>query len=272
MEACVEDLGFGHTSGLARRVADRCSEVLDMGRSPDSMLAMRAIVTDFIGGDDVWFTQLDLQEPSATFVQAGPHFEVDRDLGTTLATWGPRHPAVLSYLTTHDDGRPRRVSDVLSSQEWQGSRVFSEGFRAHRARHQLSSVTSFTASRGRGWIVTREQFDFTPQVVEVAAQLLPVLVVLERSVAPVETTPTSALTELTPREQQLLHLLSEGMTARLMGRQLGISERTVDKHLEHLYRKLGSNDRLSAVLLAQQRGLLRVWPRSADESGRVSVP
>ncbi|MCW0214765.1 MAG: LuxR C-terminal-related transcriptional regulator [Pseudonocardia sp.] len=61
---------------------------------------------------------------------------------------------------------------------------------------------------------------------------------------------------LTPRERSVLTLLSEGMTAGAIGRRLGIAERTVHKHLERCYAKLGVADRLSAVLHAQRLGLV----------------
>jgi DNA-binding NarL/FixJ family response regulator len=51
-------------------------------------------------------------------------------------------------------------------------------------------------------------------------------------------------------------MLSEGLPAAAMARRLGISVRTVHKHLENLYRKLGTADRLGAVLRAQRAGLL----------------
>ena len=62
---------------------------------------------------------------------------------------------------------------------------------------------------------------------------------------------------LTDRELAVLHLLVEGCTAVAMAHRLGISVRTVQKHLEHVYRKLGVCDRLRAVLAAQRSGLLR---------------
>jgi DNA-binding NarL/FixJ family response regulator len=62
--------------------------------------------------------------------------------------------------------------------------------------------------------------------------------------------------DLTSRELAVLHLLVEGCTALAMAHRLGISVRTVQKHLEHVYRKLGVGDRLSAVLTAQRVGLL----------------
>ena len=45
-----------------------------------------------------------------------------------------------------------------------------------------------------------------------------------------------------------------------IGIRLGISPRTVHKHQEHLYRKLGAVDRLSAVLRAQEAGVLPPQP------------
>ncbi|GAA4560127.1 helix-turn-helix transcriptional regulator [Pseudonocardia xishanensis] len=62
--------------------------------------------------------------------------------------------------------------------------------------------------------------------------------------------------ELTPRERGVLGLLAQGHTAGAIARRLGIAERTVHKHLERCYSKLGVADRLSAVLRAQRWGLV----------------
>src|SRR3954454_5643251 len=51
-------------------------------------------------------------------------------------------------------------------------------------------------------------------------------------------------TRLTGRELAVLGLLGDGLTAAVIGRRLGISTRTVHKHLEHVYSKLGTGDRL----------------------------
>lgn len=66
----------------------------------------------------------------------------------------------------------------------------------------------------------------------------------------------AAPTLLTAREAEILALVGEGMTARAIAHRCGISERTVQKHLEQAYRKLDCHDRLSAVLLARDCGLL----------------
>lgn len=61
---------------------------------------------------------------------------------------------------------------------------------------------------------------------------------------------------LTAREMEILTLVGEGLTSAATARRCGISERTVQKHLEQAYRKLDCHDRLSAVLLARGTGLL----------------
>ena len=66
--------------------------------------------------------------------------------------------------------------------------------------------------------------------------------------------PVSA--RITPREQAVLGELARGVTAAVISRRLGISERTVHKHLEHIYSKLDVTDRLSAVLRARETGLI----------------
>jgi DNA-binding CsgD family transcriptional regulator len=62
---------------------------------------------------------------------------------------------------------------------------------------------------------------------------------------------------LTQRERQILVLLGEGLTAQAIARRLTLSPRTVAKHQERMYRKLGTSDRLTTVLQAQRLGLLR---------------
>lgn len=61
---------------------------------------------------------------------------------------------------------------------------------------------------------------------------------------------------LPPRELAVLTLLAHGLTASTIARRLVIAERTVHKHLERVYVKLGVTDRLAAVLRAQRIGLL----------------
>jgi DNA-binding CsgD family transcriptional regulator len=66
---------------------------------------------------------------------------------------------------------------------------------------------------------------------------------------------------ITARQHVVLCYLSEGLTAAAIARRLCLSARTVEKHLENLYRALGARDRLEAVIKARDGGLLPVLQR-----------
>jgi two-component system response regulator DegU len=61
---------------------------------------------------------------------------------------------------------------------------------------------------------------------------------------------------LTPKEQDVLERLAEGLSTKDIARVLGVSEETVKTHLAHIYQKLGVGDRVQAVALAIRRGLV----------------
>ncbi|KAA1420532.1 hypothetical protein FE697_016395 [Mumia zhuanghuii] len=83
---------------------------------------------------------------------------------------------------------------------------------------------------------------------------------LLREAVPVQTGPTLEDIGLTPRERTIVAMLAESRTAESIGRSLGISARTVHKHLENVYRKLGVSDRVAALQLAYRRGLIVETP------------
>ncbi|MER5855179.1 LuxR C-terminal-related transcriptional regulator [Streptomyces sp900105245] len=78
----------------------------------------------------------------------------------------------------------------------------------------------------------------------------------------------AAQSTLTPRETTVLVLLAGTLTADAIGRRLGISARTVHKHVENIYRKLGTRDRVGTVLRAQRLGLLAPPARCEPEPAR----
>jgi DNA-binding NarL/FixJ family response regulator len=61
---------------------------------------------------------------------------------------------------------------------------------------------------------------------------------------------------LTEREVEVLQLLAFGYTNRDIAGRLFISPDTVKTHLEHIYQKLGANDRTAAVAEAMRRRLI----------------
>ncbi|MEO7061162.1 MAG: helix-turn-helix transcriptional regulator [Lapillicoccus sp.] len=173
------------------------------------------------------------------------------------------HPAIVSYVRRPDDLTPRRLSDVPDEID-PGAREARSLSQRVMGAHQLSAIVDVRpGGRGRGCVLIREHRDFTDRDVGVASALLPVLLVLDRyhrpdvlgaavvddDSVPQRSTPQpgDGWATLTARERQVVDLTVAGLTARAVGTALGISTRTVNKHLEHAYTKLGRHDRLAVA-------------------------
>ncbi len=61
---------------------------------------------------------------------------------------------------------------------------------------------------------------------------------------------------LTPREVEVLQLIAIGHTTIQVARTLGISPKTTDHHIQHIYAKIGASNRSIATLFAMQHGLV----------------
>ena len=64
--------------------------------------------------------------------------------------------------------------------------------------------------------------------------------------------------ELTEREKQVVQLLSEGLSNKLIADRLGISDHTAKFHVNGVMVKLGASTRTEAVVEAVRRGLVRL--------------
>ena len=61
---------------------------------------------------------------------------------------------------------------------------------------------------------------------------------------------------LSPREQEILHMIAEGKSLPQIAKELYLGLTTVKTHVQHLYEKLGVSDRAAAVASAMRRGLI----------------
>lgn len=66
----------------------------------------------------------------------------------------------------------------------------------------------------------------------------------------------SAFDNLTPRQQEVLRLLAEGLETPAIAKRLGVAEETARNHIRALLRATGAHSRLEAVLMGMRLGVV----------------
>jgi DNA-binding CsgD family transcriptional regulator len=163
-----------------------------------------------------------------------------------------------------------RISDVLGRTEFRRTALYADYYRKIGLEHTVA-VPLFVDERTLASIVlNRRGLDFSERDCERLEVLRPHLSFLycqaaacatvdpARAAMPLAPVPpvmphkAPAVAGLTLREQQVMQWLSGGKTDAEIAALLSISPRTVHKHLEHIYVKLGVETRTAAVM--------RLWP------------
>jgi DNA-binding CsgD family transcriptional regulator len=163
------------------------------------------------------------------------------------------HPLASAYRRSRQPV-PLRLSDVTSA------RTAPASFGGTGMTSVLTIPLEVASRRVSAIAITRERPDFSTRDLELARELQPLLGVvytLRDRLAPPR---TAADIPLTAREIAILNLMADGLIATAIARRLAISRGTVNKHIEHLYSKLGTHDRTSAVLRGRDLGILAEPP------------
>jgi DNA-binding CsgD family transcriptional regulator len=143
----------------------------------------------------------------------------------------------------HGAGTATRRSDVHTDHEFHRLPLYPALFAPLGARRQLAMAVRPDERRRIVVLFNRSSPDFTQHDVAVAEAVRPRIGrALARFAGPGPRRET-----VSPREADVLDLLCRGLTDRQIATRLGISPRTVDKHLEHAYVKLGVRCRVQAA-------------------------
>jgi len=157
----------------------------------------------------------------------------------------------------------RRISDSLSRSEFRRTAIFADYYRRVGLEHAVAVPLYVDQCHLVSVVLNRRGLDFSERDCERLEVVRPHLAFLYRlanrndagpsATAPAAQKPAPMDIEartLTPRENEVLHWLARGKTDIEIAALLGLSPRTVQKHLEHVYVKLGVETRTAAVMRA----------------------
>lgn len=250
------------------RMLDLAAAVMDTAAPESPWPLVADELARSLGGTMVLLSDVDGAAGTASIDAWAPEWIGSLPLDTLLRKGlEGGHPLARHYAETGDQ-RPLAVTDVVEMSAWRRTEAYAT---LHETvgvvRHIAIPLPTTSRGRFRTFVVHRDGGDFDDRERTYVQRLQPLLVSVDRLVRQLaewgeamreDAQPLDSVTEtrLTPREIAVLGLLGDGMTAEAIGRRLGISNRTVHKHTENLYRKLSATDRLTAVLRAQALGLL----------------
>ncbi|MGW1589972.1 LuxR C-terminal-related transcriptional regulator [Streptomyces sp. NPDC002386] len=232
--------------------------------------SLSGALTELCGGEAAVHKLDDWSEHSGT-VGAAPGAAA-RELGrlpeADLGLLRAGYPFARHYARR--PGRAPVSAHRAAGRGWRGSATARLLGAVLDVDHVLGVPLPGSSAPITGCLVFRSGTDFTDDHLTMAARAQPLMEAVERqrllleewrrSLAPAGASSDERAADcaLTPRETAVLLLLAEALTADAIGRRLGISARTVHKHVENIYRKLGTRDRIGTLLRAQRLGLVAV--------------
>jgi DNA-binding CsgD family transcriptional regulator len=240
----IEELRYGLLDAIHRALPSDYVSLNEVGPGPDEVLA--------------------LIRPDATL--------------ESFETWA-RHAhenPLLQYYQRTQNGMAVRFSDFITSDELHAMPLYTELYRPMGVEYQLAFTLPGTPGQVIAIAISRGDRDYDDEDRDFANRARPFLIQAYLNAlaygaarAGSEASFLTPLLEallangLTQREAESLRLVALGRSNHHVARTLGISHRTVGKHLERAYRKLGVADRSMASA--------RVW-ELAGAGPELSTP
>jgi DNA-binding CsgD family transcriptional regulator len=223
----IEELRHGLLDSLHRVLPSDYVSLNDVGPSPDQIVTMM---------------QPDVPE-----------------LVSRWAEHAHENPLLRYYLDTAD-GRANRFSDVMAQDDLHELALYREVYAPLGVEYQMAFTLPASSDRVLAIALSRRGRDYSDAERDFANEARPFLIQAylnaiaydalfaragEETATPLVDSLQAA--GLTGREAEVLRLVALGRSNHHIAAELGISDRTVGKHLEHSFRKLGVGDRSTAA-------------------------
>jgi DNA-binding CsgD family transcriptional regulator len=255
--------------------AKRLMPVLDVVRSMNGaedgafFPTMLGAVAGIVACDSVSYNEHDLREPRERRYLIEPRYAERGVSNVPYHRHLAQHPVFGAVSSGRlAPGSCASVSDLTSARSFRRLPLYTEYYRWRGVEDQLVALVGAGPGRCTLLVFNRSRRGFGPADRAVVELVLPHLrqavgqrrrlARLRRTVAarhahspvpgPGGTPGGLDWAALTPREREVVASLAGGASDHQIGRALGISERTVGKHLENVYRKLDLPGRV--VLMA----------------------
>jgi DNA-binding CsgD family transcriptional regulator len=158
------------------------------------------------------------------------------------------HPLV-RYHSSHRGGGARRISDCVSRTQFRRQEIYGDYYRRIGIDHVVAVPVVASPDLVMSYVLNRKGGDFSDAECALLDALRPALANLYRfAVMATPLEPVKQDSRLTPREEEILRWVAAGKTDGQIAAIVGTSVRTVQKHLENAYVKLGVENRTAAAM------------------------
>ena len=235
----------------AAQLIDALADLDQPGQLPEIVLPG---VADLVGCDVVTYNEIASAPGQAGYYLDYPHGSINPVSLVAFEAHVQEHPLLIHYRAG-GAGEPAKISDFLSQRRFHRLGLYSEFFRHIPVEYQIAfSLPDNQDGQLTAIALNRAGRDFSEEDRAVLNALsAPLGNAMRRARdrhtagAGLATAGSDGLADLTDREIQVLQLAARGRTNLAIARTFDVSPRTVAKHLEHIYRKLGVTSRTAAV-------------------------